>query len=76
MMASVEHTTQSWWLASTRLHDCTGDELTMRVVQDALEALRLNEWSATVAQLADRELQRMMASAGGQWGDGYCLESM
>lgn len=63
-MASLEHTVQSWWLASTRLHDCTGDELTMRIVQDSLVALRLNEWSATVAQLADRELQRLMACRG------------
>lgn len=60
-MASLEHTTQSYWLASTRLHEWSSDELTMRIVQDSLEALRLNEWSATVAQLADRELQRMMA---------------
>ena len=57
-MASLEHTIQSWWLASTRLHDCTGDELTMRIVKDALMALRLNEWSSTVAQHADDALQR------------------
>ena len=58
---SFEHTVQSWWLASTRLHDCAGDEFTMRVVQDSLCALRLNEWSAKVAGLADRALQQMYA---------------
>ncbi len=65
-MASVEHTIQSWWLASTRLHDCAGDELTMRIVQNALESLRLNEWSAEVAQLADQALQQMMARRQGE----------
>lgn len=57
---SVEHTVQSWWLASTRLHDCAGDEVTMRIVKNTLMALRLNEWSSTVAQLADNELQHMI----------------
>ena len=63
--ASLEHTVQSWWLASTRLQDCVGDELTMQVVQDSLCALRLNEWSAKVAGLADRELQQMYAPERG-----------
>ncbi len=60
-MASLEHTIQSWWLASIRLRDCAGDEFTMRVVSDSLQALRLNEWSPAVAQLADFELQHMAA---------------
>ena len=59
--ASVEHTVQFWWLASTRLHDCAGDEFTMRAVEKSLCALRLNEWSAGVAGLADRALQQMHA---------------
>ncbi len=60
-MASLEHTIQSWWLASIRLRDCAGDEFTMRVVSDSLQALRLNEWSPAVAELADLELQHMAA---------------
>ena len=64
-MASIEHTMQSWWLASIRLHDCAGDECTMRVVQDSLCALRLNEWSAKVAERADRALQRLYAPERG-----------
>jgi len=60
-MASLEHTIQSWWLASIRLRDCAGDEFTMRVVSDSLQALRLNEWSPAVAELADFELQHMAA---------------
>ena len=59
--AALEHTIQSWWLASLRLHDCAGDEFTMRVVEDSLVALRLNEWSAKVAGLADLALQGMYA---------------
>ena len=65
---SIEHTAQSWWLASTRLHDCAGDEFTMRIVKDTLMALRLNEWSSTVAQLADDELQRMARRPGERRG--------
>ncbi|KKM22874.1 hypothetical protein LCGC14_1620830 [marine sediment metagenome] len=64
-MASLEHTIQSWWLASIRLRDCAGDEFTMRVVQDSLCALRLNEWSAKVAERADRALQKMYAPKRG-----------
>lgn len=56
---SLEHTTQAWWLASTRLHDCSGDEFTMRAVKGTMLALRLNEWSAKVAELADRALQQI-----------------
>lgn len=56
---SVEHTIQSWWLASQRLHDCAGDEFTMRVVRKSLHDLRLNEWSPAVAELADYELQHL-----------------
>ncbi len=59
--ASVEHTVQFWWLASQRLHDCAGDEFTMRAVEESLCALRLNEWSTKVAQLADCALQQMHA---------------
>ena len=33
-MASLEHTIQSWWLASIRLHDCAGDEFTMAELAD------------------------------------------
>ena len=58
---SVEHVVQSWWLASMRLQDCAGDEFTMRVVAESLRALRLNEWSAKVAGLADLALQGMYA---------------
>ena len=58
---SLEHTVQSWWLASTRLQDCAGDELTMRVVKDSLRALRLNEWAPKVAEFADQELRQMAA---------------
>ena len=58
---SLEYVTQSWWLASTRLHDCAGDELTMRVVRDTLLALRLNEFSLAVAELADEAVQEMYA---------------
>ena len=60
-MASLEHTIQSWWLASIRLRDCAGDEFTMRVVSDSLQALRLDEWSSAVAELADFELQHIAA---------------
>ena len=67
-MASLEHTVQSWWLASIRLHECAGDELTMEIVQEALIALRENDWSATVAQLADRELQRLTGERRGVVG--------
>jgi hypothetical protein len=58
---SLEHTVQSWWLASMRLNDCAGDEFTMRVVKESLRALRLNDWSSTVAEFADRELRQMDA---------------
>ena len=58
---SLEHTIQSWWLTSMRLHDCAGDEFTMRVVKDSLRALRLNEWAPKVAEFADRELRQMDA---------------
>ena len=58
-MASLEHTVQSWWLASTRLHDCMGDEFTLWAVSDTLRALRLNQWSPAVAELADRALRQM-----------------
>ena len=58
---SIEYVTQSWWLASTRLRDCAGDEFTMRVVRDTLLALRLNEFSSAVAELADEAVQEMYA---------------
>jgi len=61
---SLEFVTQAWWLASTRLHDCAGDEFTMRAVRDTLLALRLNEFSPTVADLADEAVQEMYARRG------------
>ena len=61
---SLEYVTQSWWLASTRLHDCAGDEFTMRVVRDTLLALRLNEFSNAIAELADEAVQEMYARRG------------
>ncbi len=61
---SLEYVTQSYWLASTRLHDCAGDEFTMRAVRDTLLALRLNEFSLTVAELADEAVQEMYARGG------------
>ena len=61
---SLEYVTQSWWLASTRLRDCAGDKFTMRAVRDTLLALRLNEFSPTVADLADEAVQEMYARRG------------
>ena len=58
---SLEYVTQAWWLARTRLRDCAGDEFTMRVVRDTLLALRLNEFSPKIADLADEAVQEMYA---------------
>ncbi len=58
---SREYVTQSYWLARTRLNDCAGDEFTMRVVRDTFLMLRLNEFSPTVAELADEAVQEMYA---------------
>ena len=71
---SLEYVTQSWWLASTRLHDirrwADGRNIPMRVlfageqVLDTLLALRLNEFSPVVAKLADEAVQEMYARRG------------
>lgn len=67
-MESLEHVIQSWWLASTRINDCAGDTLTMGIVEDALEALRLNQWSGRVRHLADEELRQLAARRFSQRG--------
>ena len=61
---SLEYVTQSWWLASTILHDCAGNEAAMRAARDTLLALRLNEFSPAVAELADEAVQEMYAHRG------------
>lgn len=71
---SLEYVTQSWWLASTRLHDilrwANNRNIPMRVlfageqVLDTLLALRLNEFSPAVAELADEAVQEMYAHRG------------
>ena len=61
---SLEYVTQSWWLASTRSHDCAGDKLMMLAVRDSFLALRLNGWSPKIAGLADEAVQEMYARGG------------
>ena len=65
---SLEYVTQSWWLASTRLHDirrwADGRNIPMRDVLDTLVVLRLNEYSSKVADLADEAVQEMYARRG------------
>ncbi len=61
---SLEYVTQSYWLASTRSHDCAGDKLTMLAVRDTFLALRLNEFSPKIADLADEAVQEMYARKG------------
>jgi len=60
----VECATQTYWLASSRMNDCTGDELAMSVVRDTFCDLRRNKQSATIAKLADRALQQMYSRRG------------
>ena len=71
---SLEYVTQSYWLASTRLHDIqrwAGDRnIPMRVlfageqVLDTFVLLRLNEYSSKVAELADEAMQEMYTRRG------------
>ncbi len=65
---SLEYVTQSYWLASSRLHDIRrwagGVDIPMRDVLDTLVVLRLNEYSSKVADLADEAVQEMYARRG------------
>jgi hypothetical protein len=55
----VEGIVQSWWLASTRMHDCAGDRLTLDVVSDSLRYLRRNTVNENVALRANAALVRL-----------------
>ncbi len=61
---SLEFVTDCYWLARTRLRDCAGDKLKMLAVRDTFLALRLNEWSPKIAELADEAVQEMYARGG------------
>ena len=64
---SIEYITQSYWLASSRRHDIRRWGGGMAAMPDVLKTflvLRLNEYSSTVAKLADEAVQEMYARKG------------